>query len=73
MHAHRRWGRVLIVTWTLVLLLFTGIGMALRMHDMHRAAKELLRWDKAGNPPRPLAGLTRRRKAERALFLKENK
>jgi GH24 family phage-related lysozyme (muramidase) len=29
---------------------------------------ELARWDKAGNPPRPLAGLTRRRKAEGRLF-----
>jgi lysozyme len=39
------------------------------------AADELLRWDKARDPkigqPRPLAGLTKRRKAERALFLRD--
>ena len=29
---------------------------------------ELARWDKAGNPPRPMAGLTRRRTAEGRLF-----
>jgi lysozyme len=29
---------------------------------------ELARWDKAGSPPRPLPGLTRRRKAEGRLF-----
>jgi lysozyme len=45
----------------------TGIGKALRAKDWKRAADELLKWDKAGG--RPLAGLTRRRKAERALFL----
>lgn len=45
----------------------TGIGEALRNHDWQRAADELLKWDKAGG--RQLEGLTRRRKAERALFL----
>ncbi len=38
--------------------------------DIRGAADELLRWDKAGG--RTLAGLTRRRKAERALFLGED-
>ena len=38
--------------------------------DIRGAADELLRWDKAGG--RPLAGLTRRRKAERSLFLGED-
>ncbi|MBE9059562.1 lysozyme [cf. Phormidesmis sp. LEGE 11477] len=38
--------------------------------DVRGAADELLRWDKAGG--RTLAGLTRRRKAERALFLGED-
>ncbi len=38
--------------------------------DIRGAANELLRWDKAGG--RTLAGLTRRRKAERALFLGED-
>lgn len=33
------------------------------------AADEFLKWDKAGDPPRPMAGLTRRRKDERRLFL----
>ena len=46
----------------------TGIGAALRSQQWHRAADEMLRWDKAGG--KVLAGLTRRRKAERALFLK---
>ncbi|MEM8503242.1 MAG: lysozyme [Cyanobacteria bacterium P01_D01_bin.1] len=38
--------------------------------DVRGAADELLRWDKAGG--RTLAGLTRRRKAERLLFLGED-
>jgi lysozyme len=46
----------------------TGIGRALRAKDWHRAADEMLRWNQAGG--KVLAGLTRRRKAERALFLK---
>lgn len=46
----------------------TGVGRALRRHDWHGAANALLAWDKAGG--RALAGLTRRRHAERALFLK---
>lgn len=46
----------------------TGIGVALRNRQWRRAADELLRWDKAGG--RTLAGLTRRRHAERDLFLK---
>jgi GH24 family phage-related lysozyme (muramidase) len=45
----------------------TGIGRALRARDYRRAADELLKWDKAGG--RTLLGLTRRRRAERALFL----
>lgn len=51
----------------------TGIGRALRAQQWHDAADELLRWDKAGSPPRPLPGLTRRRRAERDLFLKETR
>ncbi len=46
----------------------TGIGRALRAREWRRAADELLKWDKAGG--RTLLGLTRRRRAERALFLK---
>ncbi|MGB3786833.1 MAG: lysozyme [Phormidesmis sp.] len=42
----------------------------LNTSDVRGAADELLRWDKAGG--RTLAGLTRRRKAERALFLGED-
>jgi lysozyme len=45
----------------------TGVGRALRAKDWNRAANELLKWDKAGG--RTLAGLTRRRQAERKLFL----
>jgi GH24 family phage-related lysozyme (muramidase) len=51
----------------------TGVGRALRERRWKDAANELLRWDKAGSPPRPLPGLTRRRKAERGLFLKETR
>ena len=47
----------------------TGVGKALRKKQWDRAANELLRWNKAGG--RTLAGLTRRRKAERKLFLTE--
>ncbi|MDO8187204.1 peptidoglycan-binding protein [Conexibacter sp. JD483] len=47
----------------------TGIGRALRERRWVVAADELLRWDKAGVPPQPLPGLTRRRRAERARFL----
>lgn len=43
--------------------------------DYRGAADELPRWNKARDPKtgqvRPLAGLTRRRKAERTLFLRE--
>ncbi len=39
----------------------------LNQRDYQGAADQLLRWDKAGG--RTLAGLTRRRRAERALFL----
>lgn len=40
----------------------------LKAHDYKGAADEFPRWNKAGG--RVLAGLTRRREAERALFLK---
>jgi hypothetical protein len=46
----------------------TGIGRALRARAWRRAADEMLRWNRAGG--RVLAGLTRRREAERALFLR---
>jgi lysozyme len=36
--------------------------------DYASVRSELARWDKAGSPPRPLPGLTRRRKAEGRLF-----
>ena len=39
----------------------------LNQGDYRGAADQLLRWDKAGG--QALAGLTRRRRAERALFL----
>ena len=47
----------------------TGIGRALRAKKWELAANEMLRWDKAGG--RSLPGLARRRRAERALFLKD--
>ncbi len=46
----------------------TGVGRALRARDWNAAADRLLQWDKAGG--RRLLGLTRRRQAERALFLR---
>lgn len=49
----------------------TGVGLALRARDFEKAARELLRWDKAvvnGRLVR-LTGLARRRKAEAALLL----
>jgi lysozyme len=45
----------------------TGVGRALRAHKWDLAADQMLRWDKAGGLT--LLGLTRRRQAERALFL----
>jgi lysozyme len=45
----------------------TTVGKRLRAHDFDGAADALLMWNKAGG--RVLAGLTRRRSAERALFL----
>jgi lysozyme len=45
----------------------TGIGKALRARQWQRAADELLRWDRAGG--HVVAGLSRRRRAERKLFL----
>lgn len=49
----------------------TGIGRELRAHRWARAADQMLRWDKAGG--RVLPGLTRRRKAERDLFMSATK
>ena len=36
--------------------------------NLDRVERQLLRWNKAGDPPRPMAGLTRRRRAEARLF-----
>lgn len=44
-----------------------SLGDALRAHAWHAAADAILLYDKAGG--KTLAGLTRRRQAERALFL----
>jgi GH24 family phage-related lysozyme (muramidase) len=43
------------------------IGRTLRARDWTAAAEALLAWNKAGGVP--VAGLTRRRKAERAMFI----
>ena len=45
----------------------TKVGRALRAEDWPTAADALLAWDKAGGVA--IAGLTRRRRAERAMFL----
>jgi len=50
-----------------------SLGQALQRRGVagRRAiAAAILLFDKGGNPPRQLAGLTRRRRAERALFLR---
>lgn len=47
----------------------TGIGRMLRVRAWEKAADEILKWDKAGG--RALPGLTRRRQAERTLFLSD--
>jgi lysozyme len=39
--------------------------------DFRGAADAFLKWNEAGTPPVALAGLTRRRQAERALFLSD--
>jgi lysozyme len=46
----------------------TTIGADLRRHDLAKAANDILMYDHAGGNVLP--GLTRRRQAERALFLK---
>jgi GH24 family phage-related lysozyme (muramidase) len=53
-------GSGVLTTSTLVRLLNAG--------DFNSVPAQLARWDKAGNPPRPVAGLTRRRRAEGELF-----
>jgi lysozyme len=45
------------------------MGDAVRSNSRARIANAFLVYDKAGSPPRALAGLTRRRQAERHLFL----
>jgi lysozyme len=45
----------------------TGIGRALRARQWHRAGDEMLRWNRAKG--HVVEGLTRRRRAERKLFL----
>jgi lysozyme len=47
----------------------TGIGRALRARQWSRAADELMKWNKVNGEP--VLGLTRRRRRERALFLKQ--
>lgn len=47
----------------------THVGQALRSKQWQAAADALLQWNKAGGVA--VAGLTRRRNAERALFLKQ--
>ena len=45
------------------------MGNALRANDRTQIADAFLVYDKGGAPPVPIAGLTRRRNAERAMFL----
>lgn len=47
----------------------TGIGRELRAHHWNKAADALLVWNKAQG--KVVAGLTNRRRAERALFLRD--
>ena len=46
------------------------MGNALRANDRTQIADAFLLYDKGGAPPAPIAGLTRRRNAERAMFLR---
>lgn len=46
-----------------------SLGDALRSEDRSKVAAALKLYDKAGSPPRRLAGLTRRRAAEAQMFL----
>lgn len=56
-------------------LLNSTLMKRMRAGDFAAAAEEFLRWDKARDPKtgqkKRLAGLTRRRKAERELFLRD--
>lgn len=45
------------------------MGDAIRSKSRHRMGDAFLVYNKAGSPPKSLPGLTRRRKAERKLFL----
>jgi lysozyme len=45
------------------------MGDALRSKNRQAIANAFLVYDKGGTPPAPVAGLTRRRKAERAMFI----
>jgi lysozyme len=45
------------------------MGDALRSKNRQAIADAFLVYDKGGAPPVPIAGLTRRRKAERAMFI----
>lgn len=44
------------------------IRKMLNARDYNGAAGQFIRWNKAGNPLRELAGLTKRRNAERKMF-----
>lgn len=46
-----------------------SMGDAIRSKNRTKIADAFLLYDKAGSPPHPLAGLTRRRRQERELFL----
>jgi protein-L-isoaspartate(D-aspartate) O-methyltransferase len=45
------------------------LARRLNAGDYGAVPTELAKWNKAGQPPRPMAGLTRRRKAEGELFV----
>jgi len=61
-----------IVSWCFNLgcgnLRVSTLLVVLNSGDFENVSKEILKWDKAGRPLKPVAGLTRRRKAEAALF-----
>jgi lysozyme len=48
----------------------TGVGKSLRAREFNAAADHLLEWNKGGG--HVIAGLTRRRHAERAMFLQKD-
>lgn len=74
--AHRRFNALVSLAFNLGEGILTpeapleSVGKALRGRSKRAVANAILLFDKAGSPPRPLPGLTRRRKAESDMFVR---